>query len=120
MERRSFLKGLVVGMGTAASTALVKLASPEEAQALVHQPVGILAQPPKPRSTYDLALQVFRAGNPIFASVGSNQFVPIGYITSINVEAPVYSDITVHGDAAVSFNPSGLTRGKMDLEFFFP
>lgn len=91
MERRSFLRGLVASIG--AGTALVKLATPEETRALtVEQPVGLVSTPKNTPFEYiwpDDGLAYARRGD---------EFVPIGYITSLEVSANAHEAMSLNGE----------------------
>jgi hypothetical protein len=107
MERRSFVKGLL--LSATAGTALVKLANPEEVHALTVQQDVVLDQfirHPNELIAYDLPYRdVFIRGN-------DGQFMSIGMITRIEQRMTMKNVVTISGEAV--FVP-----GARDTRFFF-
>lgn len=109
MERRKFLTGTLASL--AAGTALVKLASAEETALVVNQPV-VLGQP-----EYQIPnlfgcdgiiyLRAFEGPNK------SDEFVPVGHLTSITVSRTMIEYESWHGTAV--YTP-GLSRANITFE----
>jgi hypothetical protein len=101
VERRSFLRGIVLGSAAAAAnTALVQLASASEVASLVAQPEVVVGPQLKVSGGMPGAHWL---NGPIYVE-GPAGFEPIGYLTSVNVTTAV--DSIVEWDGSVTFMPS--------------
>jgi len=76
MERRSFLKGFLISASAAAGTALVQLATPEQAIALIQDHDVVLGQPNRYEPPW--------MGSEIYMKHTSG-YVPVGYLTQLNM-----------------------------------
>lgn len=117
MERRNFIKGLLIG-APAAGTALVKLANAEETAALkdtikVNDPVILSAQDNV--MSYEVGLAALIGNYPVYAHEYGNRgrLVPFGYITKLDYSTSI--DCTSHWDGQIRLVP-GLKTGKVDFE----
>lgn len=86
MERRSFLKGLLVSVS--AGTAMVKLATPAETQALVVAGPVLLGQPECVVNPYGIY-----PGDDVFVRRSTGEFDRIGFLRTVTVTANI-SDLT--------------------------
>lgn len=99
MERRNFVKGLLLGLATP-TDALVRLASPAEASALtVAKPV--LVGQPEAMS----AARLDDLGTVVYINRGPGQYLPIGVITRTEYLREMEDD-TRMGDAVQSWRPA--------------
>jgi hypothetical protein len=99
MERRSFIKGLLVS--ASAGTALVRLASEEEVSALVVNQPTILTQPNPMR--LDTAQHAFMIGGEVYVRY-EGMFVPIGFITQLHVRR-AQTEVAPAWDGEVQYIP---------------
>lgn len=85
MERRSFLQGLVLGIGAAATptTALVQLASAEEVAAIATK--NVLLTPEEARASWPPYPE---PGAWLFMQ-DSNGFKPVGVVASMSMQSPM-------------------------------
>jgi hypothetical protein len=95
MERRNFLRGMVVGAAGAACTALVKVASDAEVMALARQGEVVVGPPAVGLPEAYPGLDIL--SGPIYVE-RDGQFVPIGYATQVTIEARVDEMIEWTGD----------------------
>jgi len=95
MERRNFLRGLVLGAGAAAGTALVKLPSVEEVARFTKEPEVVIG--PQLRAPAMMPGPHWLNG-PIYVET-ERGFEPIGYITGINIKATVEELFSWDGSA---------------------
>lgn len=97
MERRSFLRGLLVSATAATSTAVIKLATPEETRELIeHAPVA-LAQDP-------LAARMPEMGNlgaPVYMVNGAGKMEIIGVLNTFSVSVNADSPL-LHWDGKIN------------------
>lgn len=93
MNRRDFLRGTVVGVTAAASTALVQIATPEETR-LVKEgaPVTVASSPVlmAPRPTWE---------HTVYMKNSHGEFVAVGLVTRISMEAHVDRAFSWEGEA---------------------
>lgn len=110
MERRGFLKGLLLSTSASAGTALVKLATPGEVQALVPQRNVMMAQPTiaheAPFPWADFAPECYMRRK-------DGRFVPVGVVTSLTVNAPVDECRFLDGTVILTQRPS---RAEMEFK----
>jgi hypothetical protein len=112
MERRGFLKGMLLATSAAASTALIRLAEPGDVEALVAQRDVLLAQPQS--SSMDAVMKAWHGGGEVYARL-DGEFVPIGFIKEFRVSTPI--DDVVQWDGTVTVVP-GLKRAQLLFEGF--
>jgi hypothetical protein len=112
MERRNFLRGIVLGAGAVASTALVKVASDADVLALTHSRDVVLGPPPRTSAAPEAYPQLDILNGPIYIE-RDGQFVPIGFATQITVQAAV--DEIIEWNGTVKLVP-GLLRGTMEFK----
>lgn len=105
MERRNFIKGLLVSASAATGAALVKLAEPGEAAALVLQRDVLLAQPERTRFP---GLQAI--GAEVYVKKG-DEFIAVGIMRSINVRSGLV-DASMAYDGEVMLVP-GIKSGTL-------
>jgi hypothetical protein len=111
MERRQFLQGLLASVS--AGTALVKLATPDEALALtLNEPV--IVNQPKAAIPGESEL----VGNLLFVQLRKDDFVPIGVITSLNFHRELVDYTSVRDDYP-QLRP-GLWRGDGTFRTYGP
>lgn len=110
MQRRDFIRGLLISTSAVASTALVKLASPDEARALVPQRSVFIGQP-----ELDIGVPGINAGGYVYMKDQRGEFKPIGIVTSLTINCAV--DEVVRWDGTVCVMP-GLK--ETDLQFQGP
>ena len=104
LQRRSFLKGLIASVG--AGTALVRLAFADETRALVvQQPVGLV--------TPSLFAAAGYGDDGIAYVLQKGKFVPVGYITSIDMSCSVDDATSCRGEVRLV---PGLRSGTMCFE----
>lgn len=97
MERRNFLRGLLIGV-PAAGHALVQLATPAEAKALVVGQPALIGQPPPqhfPRFGHDL--------EKIFMQGSDGSYLEVGFLTEVSVHHSV--DEVSYWNGNVQFMP---------------
>lgn len=101
MERRDFLRGVLVATSAVTGEALVKLATPREANALTLGAATTLGQPTvvdwngrHPNLMHQMA----------FIQAAPNRFVPIGPITGVHIARPLI-DVTTFADAEIQLVP---------------
>lgn len=94
MERRGFIKGMLASI--AGGTAMIKLAEPGEAQALVAQRNLLLAQPEP--ADFDAATQAMMQQRLEVYAYLKGKFVVIGYLRSIQVDQPVDALYSYEGE----------------------
>lgn len=107
MNRREFLRGAIVSI--AAGEALVQLASVAETEALTKgEAVGLIREPLFTQPLFGDGLAYVRQGN---------DFLPIGYITKIDVRTePVVDHSVVTGEIIMV---PGLSRATMGFQAYF-
>lgn len=109
LDRRSFLRGTLLGVTTVATTvnadltALVKLATPEEAAQLTVGAPALIGQPPPFQLPGPDVI-----GADVFVCDTSGDYRPIGYLTELTITR----DIQDHGkwDGQIVYAP-GPKRG---------
>lgn len=106
MNRRTFLQGTLVSVAAAASTALVRLASPDETATLAVGQPAILGQPSAHWLPYDWTGEVFMLNR-------RGEFSPIGYVTRLEIKSSLNELMSWDGDVIVV---PGLKRAEMSFE----
>ncbi len=95
MDRRGFLRGMLIGATATASTALVKLASPDEVRALEIGQPALLGQPkPVP------LMPIWPDDGLVYVQL-RGKFEPIGYLTRVELETPINEAMRVTGDVVM-------------------
>ena len=106
MERRSFLKGLLVSV--TAETALVKLANVREISALHTGHDVLLHQPPSGTPAPNDLVQAFMHDPRVYLRSAEGRFLPLGFITELMPERhPV--DVSSYDDQNIVMSPGLLT-----------
>jgi len=106
LNRRGFLRGMLIGASATAGTALVQLATPGDVEALalriptlVGQPVGYVIP-----DYGDFDGQVYIRHR--------REYVPVGYVTRLDVSARVHEEVSWTGEVC-------LVPGLKTAELFF-
>jgi len=106
MERRSFLKGLLIGASAASSTAMVKLATPDEIDTLVvGQNVALTGIETDPMRAHRLAVDAIHRNKPIYVELLGRP-VQIGFLTQVSIGAPIDHIPTLDGEGIIAPDPS--------------
>ncbi len=113
MERREFIKGLLIGASAAAGTALVKLAEPEEVTALtlgretlVGHPQPALDGLPETPIGAMVYIRTYRGHD-------AYQFLPIGFVTRLEIRNESL-DVTPSWSGTIVLQP-GLMSGEAEF-----
>lgn len=109
MDRRNFIRGLLVSASVGAGTALVRLAKPEEVTGLVAGEQTLIAQPGNRQhvpALEGISSEVYIRK----VWQGQEVYVPIGYIREITIGSNVAELVT--WDGKVDLVP-GLKRGRL-------
>lgn len=101
LERRSFLRGLLVSASAAAGTALVKLAKPEDVKALVEQRETLLSQHQHHPVSRENPPDFDWVNGEVFVRDRRGDFAPIGYLTSYEISTAVDAMLDWHGTIRV-------------------
>lgn len=110
MERRNFLKGLLISASAAASTALVKLASPDDVRALTTGQPATLSQP----TIETPIMPPYGYAEYVYMKDERGEFHPIGIVTELTVSAAVDEMLAWDGSITVT-RPS-----NVDMRFTGP
>ena len=131
MERRNFLKGLFAAGGASIlsypkrkideATALVQMATPEEMAQLRQQEKLALSKDALTTTDRIHSLhKVMQEGGELYAQVKPGQFLSVGWIRSMSMEAPVDElllfDVTTIGAQFQEYIP-GMIGRKQEIYF---
>jgi hypothetical protein len=98
IERRGFLKGLLVTASAAAGTALIQLAEPREVQALTeHKPIELHTPIIADDSGEGFGPDFF--GGELYIKCQSGRMAYLGHLTEISINARVHDLTTFDGQA---------------------